>query len=178
MAEVTTVARPYAEAVFDLARGQGSLSAWSAALARLSEASNHPEVRRCVNNPKLTSAQLVDLFLSFGDEANAVEARNFLQLLADNDRLELLPQIRELYEDMKNHHEGVLEARVASAFPLDAPQIAKLVGQLEAKYQRKIEPEVAVDKELIGGVRIVIGDEVIDASVRGKLESMRAALTG
>ena len=177
MAEVTTLARPYAEAVFKLADQANALEGWSAVLARFSAAATQAGVREAIGDPKTTTRQLVDLFggVVVGDAS--VEVKNFLTLLADNGRLTLLPQICEIFEAMKHQREGVLEAEIASAFPLEDMQLRMLIGDLESKYKRKIEAHVTVDKELIGGVKIVIGDEVIDASVRGKLQHMATALT-
>ena len=178
MAEVTTLARPYAEAVFNLAGQSDTLANWSAALARLGMAAGQKNVRDAISDPKTTTQQLVDLFGSVvGVSTSAAEIGKFLELLSDNGRLVLLPQIYQLFEVMKHEREGILEAEIASAFPLEDAQLGTLVGNLEAKYKRKIQPHVTVDKELIGGVKIVIGDEVIDASVRGKLQHMATALT-
>ena len=178
MAEVTTLARPYAEAIFKLADQSNTLGNWSTVLARLSSAAAQKNVRDAISDPKTTTRQLVDLFGSVVDvNGSGGETGNFLTLLADNGRLALLPQVHELFEGMKHQREGILEAQIASAFPLEDAQLSALVGNLESKYKRKIQPHVTVDKELIGGVKIVIGDEVIDASVRGKLQHMATALT-
>jgi F-type H+-transporting ATPase subunit delta len=177
MAEVTTLARPYAEAVFKLADQANALGNWSTILARFSSAATQAGVRDAIGDPKATTGQLVDLFGGVVDGGAPAEVKNFLTLLAANGRLALLPQISAIFEDMKHRREGVLEAEIASAFPLEAAQLGTLVRDLEAKYKRKIQPHVTVDKELIGGVKIVIGDEVIDASVRGKLQHMATALT-
>ncbi len=176
MAEVTTLARPYAEAIFKLADQANSLGNWSATLERLSTAAAQSNVRDAIGDPKTTTSDLVELFGGVVDLGTA-EVKNFLTLLGDNGRLTLLPQIRTLFEEMKHRREGVLEAEITSAFPMEDLQLGTLVGHLEAKYKRKIQPHVSVDKELIGGVKIVIGDEVIDASVRGKLQHMATALT-
>lgn len=177
MAEVTTLARPYAEAVFKLGDQANALENWSAVLARFSAAVGEGGVRDAISDPKTTSRQMVDLFSSIVDGNVSAEIKNFLTLLADNGRLTLLPQISELFEAMKHQREGVLEAEIVSAFPMENTQLSALVSRLESKFKRKIEPHVTVDKELIGGVKIVIGDEVIDASVRGKLQHMATALT-
>ena len=176
MAEVTTLARPYAEAVFKLADQANSLGVWSANLARLSAAAAQSNVREAIGDPKTTTSQLVDMFGGVVD-LSSPEMKNFLTLLGDNGRLTLLPQIQTRFEEMKHQREGVLEAEIISAFPMEDLQLGTLVGHLETKYKRKIQPHLSVDKELIGGVKIVIGDEVIDASVRGKLQHMATALT-
>jgi F-type H+-transporting ATPase subunit delta len=177
MADATTIARPYAEAVFQLADKSDTLSAWSQTLARMAAIAQNADVRACINNPKLDSNQLIDFFLSLSGDGLGEDAKSLVRLLVDNGRLELLPEITMLFEQNKNQREGVLKAEVQSAFALDDQQLGALVAQLETKYKRKVSTNVTVDKELIGGVRISVGDEVIDASVRGKLEHMRAALT-
>lgn len=106
----------------------------------------------------------------------SIEGCNFILLLIENARVELLPQVRDLFEQLKTQHEGVLEAKVISAFAMSDLQLKNLVAGLEAKFKRKIEAKVSINKELIGGVKIEIGDEVLDASVRGKLEAMSIAL--
>lgn len=176
MAELATIARPYAEAVFQQAERSNALSAWSQVLARMAQVAQHAQVRACINDPKLSARQLTDLFVSLSGEGLSAEAKNFVELLVENGRLALLPEIRTLFEQSKNKREGVLQALVQSAFPMDDLQLGTLVGHLEKKYGRKVQPKLVVDKELIGGVRIVVGDEVIDASVKGKLANMQAAL--
>jgi len=179
MAEVTTIARPYAEALFRLADETRALGAWSATLAGMAEVAGHPEVQAVIGNPAITARQLADLFLSLcrgqGREIGAAE-RNLVALLVENDRLGLLPQIRDQFEILKARREGVLEAEIVSAFPLDDAQKASLVADLERKFGRRVQAGVSVDQSLIGGVRIVVGDEVIDASIQGKLANMAVAL--
>ena len=102
---------------------------------------------------------------------------NFVRLLADNERLAALAEIASLFEGLRNEHEGVLEAAISSAFPIDAAQVESIVATLAQRYGRRIKASVSVDPELIGGVSVRIGDEVIDASVRGKLAQMASALT-
>ena len=97
--------------------------------------------------------------------------------LIQNSRLDLLPLIRAHFESLKREKEGVLEAKIISALPMNDAQVKALVAQLEAKYQRKVTAQVETDASLIGGVKIVVGDKVIDGTVRGKLDAMAAALT-
>ncbi len=176
MAEIATLARPYAEAVFGLADKAGALPAWSKTLARMAQVAAHPEVRACIGNPNLSADRLYGLFVSLCGDALPLEVQNFVRVLIANDRLALLPEIEVLYEELKNEREGVVEAQIQTAFPLDDAHLAGLIADLERRFKRKVQPQVTLDKELIGGVRIVIGDEVIDGSVRGKLEGMAAAL--
>jgi F-type H+-transporting ATPase subunit delta len=175
MAESTTIARPYAEAVFKLADQGGSLAAWSGVLQTLAQVAENPDMQACIANPKLTRGQLAELFLSTVKGLND-EGRNLVQVLVENGRLALLPQIREQFEILKHQREGVLEARIVSAYPIDDSQKSALVADLERKFQRRIEASVAVDPELIGGVQVQVGDQVIDGSVRARLAAMAVAL--
>src|ERR1019366_448636 len=111
-----------------------------------------------------------------GDKLDGA-GRNFVQVLIEYRRLAQLSEIRALYEELKLAHQGVLEAEIHSAFPIDQAQVRVLVAKLESKYQRKVRPVISVDPQLIGGVRIVVGDRVFDATVRGRLDAMSAALT-
>ena len=175
MAENVTIARPYADAAFELARGAGALGPWSEALDRLATVAADSTMQACFNDPKLSSDQLNKLMLDVAGELNA-EQQNFIRVLVDNERLQVLPEIRDLFVELKNEHEGVKEAEIASAFPLDDATLANLKADLETRFKTRLNVRVSLDPELIGGVRIAIGDEVIDASVRGKLANMAAAL--
>lgn len=176
MAEITTIARPYAEAIFGLANENNALAAWSETLAEMAEVASNPEVRAVIANPNLSAPQLTELFLSLCREVKVGEARNMVETLVENGRLGVMPQIRELFEVLKDEREGVVEAQIVSAFPLDGAQQASLVADLERKFKRKVQASVSVDNDLIGGVRIMVGDEVIDASVQAKLANMAVAL--
>jgi F-type H+-transporting ATPase subunit delta len=176
MAENVTLARPYAEAAFQLAKGAAALPAWSKALGTLAAVSASAEMQGCISDPRLAPEQLAGLFVGVAGDGLAAEQQNFVRVLVDNDRLQVLPEIASLFEELKNAHEGVREANVESAFPLDAAAVQGIVADLEKKLGCKIQATVTVVPELIGGVRIAIGDEVIDASVRGKLAAMATAL--
>jgi len=176
MAEVATLARPYAEAVFGLADKSNSLALWAPVLADMARFAANPEVQACIDNPNLGSKPLYTLFTSLcGDDLSA-EARNFLRVLIANDRLALLPEIHAQFLELKNAREGVVQADIRTAFTLTNAQVSSLVADLERRFKRRVHPRVTQDKELIGGVRIAVGDEVIDSSVRGRLEEMAAAL--
>jgi F-type H+-transporting ATPase subunit delta len=177
MAEPVTVARPYAEAVFKLAAQANALPAWSDALANIGGVVADSRVQALISDPNVSAQQLEGLVLGVVGDKLSGEARNFVQVLVDNGRLDLMPHIRTHFEALKREKEGVLEAKIISALPIDDAQVKQLVAQLEAKYQRKVTAQVETDASLIGGVKIVIGDKVIDATVRGKLDAMAAALT-
>jgi len=181
MAELVTIARPYAEAVFKLAREANALAAWSDALANLDGVVGNAEVQVRISDPNVSAQQLEDLVLGvIGDKLDASiagAARNFVQVLVSNGRLEVTPQVRVLFEGLKREQEGVLEAHIVSALPIGEAEVKPLVAALEAKYKRKVTVKVDTDPSLIGGVKIVVGDKVIDATVRGKLDTMAAALT-
>ncbi|SOE52363.1 ATP synthase delta chain [plant metagenome] len=178
MAELSTVARPYAEALFGAARNDQatSLAGWSSLLADLAQVAANPEVGAVLSDPRLNQAQRVDLFLSLIKATLPQAARNFVELLVQNDRLLLLPEIASQFDVLKNRHEGVAVAEIASAFALSDEQVAELVAGLEKKFGRKLKPEVSLDASLIGGVRVTVGDQVLDTSVQAQLARMRDTL--
>lgn len=176
MAEAITVARPYADALYKLSLKGNSLSQWSKMLKLAAAIAEEKQIKTLIGHPKVSSHQLSQLFLDIGKNTFNNEAHNLFTMLAENKRVHILPQISQLFEYLKAQHEGILEAKIASAFEMDAKQLKKLTDDLERKFNRKIEPKVSVDPELIGGVKVEVGDEVFDASVRGKLESMTIAL--
>jgi len=178
MAETATIARPYAEAVFGLADKAGKLADWSQLLGAMALAAAHPEVRALIGDPKMGAEQLYGLFVSLAGGDMPAAAQNLVRVLIANDRLALLPEIRVLFEQLKNEREGVVEAEIRTAFPMANGQLEGLVGDLERRFKRKIDAKVVLDRDLIGGVRIAVGDEVIDGSVRGKLADMSSALKG
>lgn len=181
MAEPVTIARPYAEAVYKLAREKSALAGWSNALANLDAVVADTRVQGIISDPNVSAQQLEALVLGvIGDKFEASvasEARNFIQVLVQNSRLELTPHIRGVYESLKREHEGTLEANVISALPISDEQVKALLATLETKFKRKITAKVEIDPQLIGGVKIVVGDKVIDATVRGRLDAMATALT-
>jgi F-type H+-transporting ATPase subunit delta len=176
MAEPSTVARPYAEAAFKLADSAGTLAKWSEMLGALALVAQDERVEKAVADPNLADAQVAGLFISILSGKLSGEAENFLRVLAENKRLELLPEIRRQFEARKNEREGVVEAEVHSAFELTASQLAELVQRLEKRTGRKVRTQVRLDRELIGGVRVVLGDKVIDGSARAQLGALEAAL--
>lgn len=176
MAEPSTVARPYAEAAFRLADAASTLAKWSEMLGALALVARDERVQRAVADPNLSDAQVAGVFISILSGKLNGEAENLLRVLAENKRIELLPEIRTQFEALKNEREGVVEAEVHSAFELTEAQVADLVQRLEKKTGRTVRTQVLVDKELIGGVKVVLGDKVIDGSARAQLGALEAAL--
>jgi len=176
MAETVTIARPYAEAVFALAKQQKALPKWSDMLAYAAAVASTPEIGDLDGNPRITGRQLADLLIGVCGERLTGEARNLLQVLVQNRRISVLPEIRDLFERLKEEDEGQVEATVTSALPLSDGQVKQLCAKLEAKYRRKVLAKVVVDRSLIGGVKVQVGDEVIDGSIRGRLDAMAQTL--
>src|ERR1035437_4047876 len=184
MAESVTIARPYAQAIFRLARESKALTAWSDRLQRLVAIAQDPEMAKVVGNPKFSAGQVADFFVSLtgesdnesGNKPGNQELAAFIGILAENERLDVLTQIKEIYEQLKSADGGVKDAVVTSAFALDDAQLKNLMSQLESHFGSKLHPRLEVDATLIGGVKVAVGDQLLDASVRGKLEAMATAL--
>jgi len=175
MAELATVARPYAEALFRVAQ-TGDMNAWSAIASELAQIGAIPDVQAFASNPNVKHEQLADTIASLVKAPMTAEAKNFIAMLAENGRINLLPEIGAQFAVLKNASEGAADAAIYSAFEISSEQVASLVATLEKKFGRKLNPTVTVDPSLIGGVRVVVGDEVLDTSVRAKLQQMHVAL--
>lgn len=179
MAEISTIARPYAEAVFALADQGGTLAQWSETLGWFASVAQAPEMSELFGDPKVNSTQIVGLFAAAaGAAAMPAEAKGLLQMLSENKRLAALPAVRDQFEALKAEREGAIDAVIESAFPLEGGALDALVADLERRFKRKIRPQVSVVRELIGGAKITVGDKVIDGTVRGKLDAMNAGLMG
>jgi F-type H+-transporting ATPase subunit delta len=176
MAEPSTIARPYAEAAFKLADAQGKLAEWSVSLANLAGVAGDARVRTAIGDPNLPAAKVAGLFIAILAGKLSGEAENFVRVLAENGRLELLAEIRSQFEALKDRREGVVEVEVRTAFELDAAQLEDLVARLERKTGRKVRAKVSVDRDLIGGVKVLIGDKVIDGSARAQLSALQSML--
>jgi F-type H+-transporting ATPase subunit delta len=176
MAEPTTIARPYAEAAFKLADAQGKLAEWSAALANLAAVAADERVRVAIADPNLPAARAAGLIISILAGKLSGDAENFVRVLAENGRLDVVTEVRAHFEALKNEREGTLEAEIHTAFEMAPAQVADLVARLEKSSGRKVKARVSVDKALIGGVKVVIGDKVIDGSARAQLSALENAL--
>ncbi|MFM7284694.1 MAG: F0F1 ATP synthase subunit delta [Betaproteobacteria bacterium] len=176
MAELRTIARPYAEAAFGLAKAENAFGAWSEALSAMAAVVAASEMKSLIGNPALSPARLAELITAAAPGLSKSQ-KDLLSVLAENERLVALTEISAMYETLRNEAERVLAAEVTSAYPMSDAQVAEITGLLEKKHGKKVKIAVRVDPELIGGVSIAIGDEVMDASVRGKLARMQSALT-
>ena len=177
MAELSTIARPYAEALFSAAgKDTAGLDVWSGLLTKLAQLVELDDVRAALADPRLNDAQRLDVLVGLLKETLSPAARNFIELLIANDRVLALPQIAEQFEALKNRQAGTALAEIASAFPIDDAQVRELVAGLEKKFGLKLNPVVTVDPSLIGGVRVKVGDQVLDTSVRAQLTRMSDTL--
>ena len=176
MAEPSTIARPYAAALF-----QSSTAADGAQLVaqldELARIAGDDGLRQFAANPKVDDEQVFGLVSGLADKDLSPKLRNLLGTVIDNGRLAVLPEIASQFRALVNERGGVADAQIVSAFPLDVAQQADLVQVLEKRFGRQLKAQVEVDPTLIGGVRVTVGDEVLDTSVRARLEQMRAALT-
>lgn len=178
MEEITAVARPYAHAVAHLARGADNWQAWSGMLAWAAGVAADPRVATLMGVPTVAPERMARIVLAVCGERLSAEGANFVRLLAGNRRLGCLPEIARLFEEIKAGQEGVLAASIATAYPLSEAQLAGLVAKLETRFGRRVEASQEVDASLIGGVVIRVGDEVMDASMRGRLAGIAATLVG
>ena len=176
MAEASTIARPSAEAEFKLADAQDNLAEWSGVLANIAAVAADERIRAAVGDPNLSAAKTAGLFISVLAGKLSGDAENLVRVLAENGRLDVLAEIRTQYEALRNEREGVVEAEVHTAFDLEHDQLADLVARLEKKTGRKVKATVRLDKNLIAGVKVVLGDKVIDGSARAQLGALENAL--
>ncbi|AIL32567.1 F0F1 ATP synthase subunit delta [Basilea psittacipulmonis] len=178
MAELSTIARPYAEAYFQVVSIDATKTETASnELKSLVAISQVPEVREAMADPRLDKVQRAELFLSLVKSELSESSKNFVRLLVDNDRLLLLPEILEHFEQLKNAKEGSAACVITSAFELTEDQLRELTAMLEKKFGYKLKPVVKVDNTLIGGVRVTVGDQVLDTSVQGQLVRLHETLT-
>jgi F-type H+-transporting ATPase subunit delta len=177
MAEISTIARPYAVAAYKLGREQKSLAKWSEMLGFASAVSSDAQMQAYIQNPKVVSTELQATFLKVcGDKLNE-QGQNLIKVLVEYGRMSILPAITEAFEELKALDEGTLDAQIIAAAKPSAAEVKDLVKRLETKFGKKIEANVSVDSELIGGIKIIVGDTVIDASVKGQLQNLAYTLS-
>ncbi len=174
MAELATIARPYAEALFKTAGAD--LVGTAAWLDELAAIASNVQLQQYAGNPGVTSAQTFDVMTGVAKTALPEAAKNFLKAVIDNGRISVLPEIASQFRSLKNAKSGSSDATVFSAFALDAAALADLSATLEKRFGKKLNMTVELEPDLIGGVRVVVGDEVLDTSVKARLEQMKVAL--
>lgn len=176
MAETATLARPYAQAAFRLAKEARTLDRWSRALRLLAGAALHPRVQALLGDPEVTDAQKIERLATLGGEEIDSKARNFLHVLADNKRLALLPDISRQFETLRAEEEKTLDVEVISAYELSEAEQARITQSLKQRFGREVDLKTRIDRDLLGGALIRAGDTVIDGSVRGRLDKLSETL--
>lgn len=178
MAEIATIARPYAEAIFKVAKAQNKLAPWGEVLAALALAAGDVKVQLLADDPKVLDAQMVDLLMSVVKSAAvpAEEAKRFVAELVTHGRLTALPEIATQYHELCDATQDVVEVMIYSAFPMNETQVAQILPTLEKRFGQKLKPQVRIDESLIGGICAVVGDDTLDMSVKARLDQMKAAL--
>lgn len=176
MASLTVCAQPYAQAAFEYAKAHRAVTEWEGALAALAKIVTAPQVKQVLSLPAVASAQLADLLVSLLGKQAKPAVKNFIRLLAEYEKLTLLPVIAELFVAIKREAEQRLLAKVVSAKPLDKTQQQKVLDKLQQRFKQKIELQLEVDAALIGGAKVYIGDEVIDGSLQGQLARLASEL--
>ena len=175
MAELATIARPYAEALFKASAADlSTAAAWVDELGLIAQDS---QLQQFADSPKATVEQVFDLIASVAKSALPDQAKNFMRTVIENGRLSALPEIATQFRALKNAQSGSSDAVVYSAFPIDGSALAEVAVMLEKRFGRKLNASVVLQPELIGGIRVVVGDEVLDTSVKARLEQMKVALT-
>jgi F-type H+-transporting ATPase subunit delta len=175
MAELATIARPYAEALFKAS--SADLNGAAVWVEALQEIAKNPQLQQFADNPNVTNSQVFDVITGVAKAALPEMAKNFLRTVIDNGRLSALPEIAEQFQVLKNAQSGSSDAVVYSAFDIDSTALVDLKATLEKRFERKLNVSVQLEPDLIGGIRVVVGDEVLDSSVKASLEQMKMALT-
>lgn len=175
MAELATIARPYAEALFKAS--SADLEGAAAWLDELAVIAGNPQLLQFAESPKTSVDQVVALITGVAKSALPDSARNFLRTVIENGRLAVLPEMAQQFRNLKNSLSGTSDAVVYSAFPIDAAALTDVANTLESRFGRKLNVKVELEPDLIGGIRVVVGDEVLDTSVKARLEQMKVALT-
>ena len=177
MAEISTVARPYAEAIFRAALDKNALGTAADSLPLVAAIARDEQMQSAIGNPNVSAQQKKELFTAAAGDRIDPMVGNLLSVLIDAHREVLIGSIAEQFEELKHEHDRVVRARITSAQPLTDAQRTDIVAALEKRYGKKIEAELDVDPQLLGGARVQVGDQVTNASVRDALAQMAAALT-
>ncbi len=176
MAELTTVARPYAEATFRASVEANSAIQSGNALKALGFAATNVQMVSTLGNPRVTATEKAAVLAAATGGSLSPLLANLVAILIENGKAALLPFISEHFERLQREHDGVIKATITSAFPLSDTDKSGLVDAIAKKYGKKVEAEVRIDASLIGGARVQVGDDVVHASVRDTLDQMKQAL--
>jgi F-type H+-transporting ATPase subunit delta len=177
MAEISTIARPYAVAAYKLGKEQKALAKWSEMLGFATQVTSDVQMQAYINDPNVVASELQATFLKVcGNKLNE-NAQNLIKVLVEYGRLSILPAITDAFEALKAQDEGTLQANIIAAAKPSAAEVKDLVARLEAKFGKKVEATVSIDPEIIGGIKIIVGDTVIDASVKNQLQNLAYSLT-
>ena len=174
MAERATIARPYAEALFQSA--SADLNGAALWVEELAVVAGSEQLQQLADNSKVSDEQVFDLISGVLKTKLSDIGRNFLRTVIDNGRLNVLPEICEQFRALKNARSGSSDAVVYSAFPVEGAALADVASTLEKRFGRKLNLTVELQPALIGGIRVVVGDEVLDTSVRARLDQRKVAL--
>jgi F-type H+-transporting ATPase subunit delta len=177
VAELATIARPYAEALFK-AVSPADAAAVADQVGAIAAVAGHPQLRAFADDPKVRADQVFDVVVSLVKEPwLGPAAKNLLRTMIDNGRLAAVGEVAAQFRALVNASSGEWDATIQSAFPIEPAQLAEIVAKLEQRFGRKLKPQVQLDPSLIGGIRVVVGDEVLDTSVKARLQQMKVALT-
>jgi F-type H+-transporting ATPase subunit delta len=177
MSELSTLARPYASAAFEMAKEQGDYDRWSQMLSFMAAVAHDGELRRVLDSPRLSEEQAAEMFIAVCEDRIDDQGRNFIRLLAENRRLPLLPEITALFEFLRREAEGEIDAEVVSAQEISDEQKKAIAKALKERLGREVNLTTRTDEALLGGAVIRAGDLVIDGSIRGRLNRLSLALT-
>lgn len=175
MAELATIARPYAQALYRIAQTKG-LDAWATIIAELASISLHKDIQALIQHPKCDKQKITDLILTLISSPVDTNVKRFVNLLIENGRLSLMPEIALQFTALRDSAQSVGEAEISTPFPIEQEQLRSLLSALEKKFGKTLRPKITVDRNLIGGIRVQVGDEVLDTSVRARLAQLQATL--
>ena len=175
MAELATIARPYAEALF--LASKTDLSATAAWLEEIAAIASNAQLVQFADNPKVTTEQVFDVIKGVAKSQLTPAVQNFLHAVIENGRLGALPEMAQQFREHLNKQNGSSDAVIHSAFNIESSALSEVTALLEKRFGRKLNVSVKLEPELIGGIRVVVGDQVLDTSVKARLDQMKVALT-
>lgn len=176
MTELSTLARPYAEALFEIAKETGDFEIWSQNLAFLTALIQEPSMGKIITNPGIDKATLTRLLLEVCDENSSQEIKNLIKLLVENHRLPIIPHMATQFEELKAQHQGYVKVQIISSYPVSSQQQEEVEATLGKRLGKAVNVDIILDENLVGGWIIRAGDEVVDLSIKGRLEQLATEL--